>query len=102
MIYPKDFVDKAKKAFPDWGQLHQWLDSNNPAVGRALADAPSLTTLSGEEVLQRWRAGGTLAEVEAEMNDLKAKNLELEALRDWCRRIHAQQPVFPVRRATSI
>lgn len=102
MMYPKDFVAKAKKIFPDWKQLHEWLDAENPIVGRALADAPSPTSLTGEEVIQRWKAGRTVAEVEAEIDGLKTKNLELEALRDWWRRIQAQSPPsFPPRRHPS-
>ena len=38
MIYPKEFSDEVRKAFPNWLKLHKMLDEGNPLVGRALDD----------------------------------------------------------------
>lgn len=39
MEYPKEFVDAAKKAFPEWKVLHGALDTGSPAVGHILSNA---------------------------------------------------------------
>ena len=38
MIYPKEFSDEVKKAFPDWIRLHNLLNEGSFLVGRALDD----------------------------------------------------------------
>ena len=39
MNYPEDFVSRCKKAYPDWKELHEKLDSGDVMAGRYLDDA---------------------------------------------------------------
>jgi BMFP domain-containing protein YqiC len=45
MLYPPDFIERCKAAFPDWTQLHDKLDAGQHIVGRYLGD-----TLHGSSV----------------------------------------------------
>lgn len=38
MNYPKDFVERVKKAYPDWERLHEALNSGSIMVGKYLSD----------------------------------------------------------------
>lgn len=48
--YPKEFKEKCKKVYPDWTQLHNFLDLNNPYAGRLLNDA-ALDVISPEDII---------------------------------------------------
>lgn len=39
MKYPQNFIDKAKRVYPNWQRLHELLDKGSEFVGRLLADS---------------------------------------------------------------
>ena len=38
MVYPKEFIDKCKKAYPNKPHLHDMLERGSQLVGRALSE----------------------------------------------------------------
>jgi hypothetical protein len=45
MQYPKEFVEKAKRIYPNWNRLHELLDNGSQFVGRMLYDSQSSGTV---------------------------------------------------------
>ena len=39
MKYPQEFIDRCKKAYPNWEKLHEMLESGNDFAGRYLDDS---------------------------------------------------------------
>ena len=38
MQYPPEFIEKVKRAFPTWKEMHEKLEAGAPIVGRYLSD----------------------------------------------------------------
>ena len=51
MEYPKNFVDRAKRIYPNWAKLHELLDKGSPFVGTLLRDAQPSGSISIVRVL---------------------------------------------------
>ena len=51
MEYPKNFVDKAKRLYPNWQKLHELLDKGSPFVHSMLYEARPDGTMSFARVL---------------------------------------------------
>lgn len=51
MQYPKEFVDKAKRLYPNWTKLHELLDNGSPFVHRLLLEARPDHSVSFARVL---------------------------------------------------
>ena len=49
--YPKSFVDKAKRLYPNWQKLHELLDNGSPFVHSLLRDARPEYNVSFARVL---------------------------------------------------
>lgn len=50
MNYPKEFVEKVKKVYPNWKRLHEALDAGSYMVGRYLCDS-TCDSVSLEKIL---------------------------------------------------
>ena len=49
--YPKEFIEKAKRIYPNWTHLHELLDKGSPFVHRLLYDAQPSGNISIARVL---------------------------------------------------
>jgi hypothetical protein len=76
MIYPKEFIEKCKKLYPDWTKLHWMLDEGNTFVGRYLDDSSS-TSIHINTVL----FANSLDELKLKAQDMKEK---LNLYKEWC------------------
>jgi hypothetical protein len=75
MIYPKEFIDKCKTAYPDKPHLHDMLNSGSQLVGRALSELET-NSISTAIVL----AATSLEELQ---NLAKIKNARCALYREW-------------------
>lgn len=85
MKYPKEFVDKAKRLYPNLTKLHELLNNGSPFVHRLLYDAQpsgniSLVRVLNAESLEELQE---YARIELEKSELY---LEWTAIYDECRR----------------
>jgi hypothetical protein len=51
MEYPKEFVEKAKRLYPNWKRLHELLDKGSPFVNTLLREARPVNSISFAKVL---------------------------------------------------
>lgn len=84
MFYPKDFKARVKKAYPNWEELHQRLESGDVFVGRYLDDSSS-TSLSLDTILN-----ATSLEELQEKARLAQEKVEL--YREWSKLYKEQRP----------
>ena len=85
MEYPKHFVDKAKRLYPNWEKLHDLLDSGSPFVHSLLYEARPDHTVSFARVLN----AESLEELQEYVKtEIEKEELYLEwlTIREGCRR----------------
>ena len=75
MVYPKEFIDKCKAAYPDKPHLHDMLNSGSQLVGRALSELET-NSISTSIVL----AATSLEELQ---NLAKIKNARCSLYGEW-------------------
>ena len=75
MKYSTDFIERCKKYYPEWIELHRLLDNGNTYVGRILEDS-SPNSISLEAVLN----AKNLDELQLKANEYKAR---LALWREW-------------------
>jgi hypothetical protein len=56
MEYPKTFVEKVKKEFPNWKEMHKHLDAGSSFVGRYLDDSSNFE-MSAEAIVKAFNEG---------------------------------------------
>lgn len=56
MDYPKEFVKKVKREYPDWQDLHEALDAGNDFLGRLLDDSRHFA-MKAEEIIAAFEEG---------------------------------------------
>lgn len=85
MEYPKSFVEKAKRVYPNWTKLHELLDKGSPFVDRLLYDAQPSGKIS---IVQVLNAESLVDLQEYARNELEKSELYLEftVIRDEYRR----------------
>lgn len=85
MEFPKNFVDKAKRLYPNWEKLHELLDKGSPFVHRLLYDAQPSGNISIVKVLnaESLEELQEYARTEIEKSELY---LEWLVVYDECRR----------------
>lgn len=56
MIYSKEFIEKVKKEYPDWKDLHRALEMGDIRVGNYLAEKSNLD-MDAEEIVRAFNEG---------------------------------------------
>ena len=83
--YPKHFIDKAKRLYPNWQKLHELLDNGSPFIHGLLYEARPDGTISFARVLN----AESLEELqEYARTEIEKEELYLEwlAIREYCRK----------------
>jgi hypothetical protein len=92
MQYPQDFVEKAKRMYPNWIELHELLDAGSSLVGHMLYQArvynmPLTTILNAtsleelQDAAKRAKAGHELADDWSNIWEAHKKHIDAQILK---------------------
>jgi hypothetical protein len=85
MQYPKEFIEKAKRIYPNWTKLHELLDKGSPFVHTLLYESRPDKSVSFDRVLN----AKSLEELQQHVREEQEKAslyLEWTSVYDQCRK----------------
>lgn len=80
MFYPREFIRKVKKAYPNWKEVHRKLDEGDASVSRHLYNGAN-RVFTIDEIL----AAKSLKELQEEARESKQR---IKLYEEWCKLLH--------------
>ena len=77
MIYSKEFIEKVKKEYPDWKDLHDKLERGDNRAGLLLAEKSNLG-MSAAEIVKAFEEGRSADVEKAARESVRRKELYAE------------------------